>query len=58
MKKRKPYVWIVEMLDERNGQWQPTVGSALTRDEIREELKSWRFGSGDRFRPAKYERAS
>lgn len=46
-------VWIVEM--RLLAGWQPTVGTKLSRDEGRSELRSWqRRNPDDKFRLRKY----
>ena len=56
--KTKPRVWVVEMLNPISCLWEPTIGTGLTRDEARDEQRSWERGSDDKFRITKYERAS
>lgn len=53
---KRPYVWIVEMVDWRStGKWCPTVGCALSRDAGREEMTRWRINNPtDDFRLRKY----
>lgn len=52
------HLWVVEMLSELTDEWEPTVGSRLTRDRAREALKQWRHcNPNDRFRVALYVRA-
>ncbi len=51
-------VWIVEMDFEDGRGWVPTVGSALTRDEARDEKCQWRKSNrGTKIRIKKYVRS-
>lgn len=47
------HIWIVEIwLD---GKWKPTVGSGLTREDARQELRRWKQKClNDKFRLQKY----
>jgi hypothetical protein len=52
---KKKYVWIVEMHDDRDNSWGPTVGVSLTRDDARINLAEWRQRNpSDRFHLRKY----
>ncbi len=47
-------LWVVEMLMDHNGKWEPTCGVAFTRDEGRAALRVWRYNNSDipfRLRP-------
>ncbi len=51
--KRKPGVWVVEMLN--HGRWEPTVSARLTRENARIEQWEWsRRNNYDKFRVARY----
>jgi len=55
MREAKPYVWIVQMWNEKRKRWEPTVGVGLTRAEAYEVLRNWkRDNPGDRFGLAPY----
>jgi hypothetical protein len=53
-KPRPRYVYIVEMLDEKQ-RWQPTVGVALVLVDARAEVALWRARNSAKFRIARYE---
>jgi len=52
-------VWVVEMWNALYERWEPTVGTALTRDDGRQgELRRWGSRNpDDRFRLTRYEPA-
>lgn len=52
-------VWVVEMWNDapRRDRWEPTVGTGLTRDDARCELRGFRRNNpNDRFRLRRYVR--
>jgi len=47
------YLWVVEIRDD--GQWRPTVGAKLNREEARFELRKWQqHNPDDLFRLRRY----
>jgi len=47
------HLWVVEM--QEDGQWWPTVGVSLTRDDARRDHAQWeRDNPDDSFRVRKY----
>ena len=51
--KEKERLWVVE--SDMGGNWSPTVGVALFRDDGRLELASWKSRNpDDKFRLVKY----
>lgn len=51
----KKALWVVELLIEDTGAWEPSVGVSLTRADGREELKDWRQRNpSDKFRLRRY----
>lgn len=53
MKKKRNYVWVVEIDFEDGNGYEPTVDCHLTRDEARRSIKeSWIY---ERARVTKYE---
>jgi len=52
---RKPYVWIVEMWNNDQDRYEPTVGARLTREDAQDELAEWREkNDGGKFRLRRY----
>jgi len=50
-------LWVVEMWVDKPGQWEPTTGSALTKDEARIVRREWKDSNPyDRFRVSPYVR--
>jgi len=48
-------IWIVEMLNTENREWEPTVGIALDRANGRDVLKMWKNNNPcDIFRLVQY----
>lgn len=50
-------VWIIEMavLKKRGYQWEPTVGTSLSREDARKSIKQWRKNCpNDMFRLRQY----
>ena len=44
-------LWVVEMLVDESGQWEPTIGTGLDRDDARHECNRWmERNPNDRFR--------
>ena len=51
----RKHLWVVEMLSDRNGKWEPTVGAALTRPDASVERRVWLSRNPtDKFRIRKY----
>lgn len=49
----KRYLWVIEMED--GGEFTPTVGVRLSREDGRQELKEWKYECpADKFRLVKY----
>lgn len=40
-------IWVVQMRDDRNGKWEPTIGVAGTRKTGRLVLARWRCSNPD-----------
>jgi hypothetical protein len=52
-------LWVVEMLNDNNTRWEPTVGARLTRADARDECAVWRQRNpDDYFRVRRYVRAA
>lgn len=48
-------IWIVELRDPDSGEWLPTIGAALNREDGRCEVRDWRrLNPGDCFRLREY----
>ncbi len=54
---KMPTVWVVEMWNQNRSRWEPTIGSALNRQDGREVRKNWKKRNpDDRFRLKQYKR--
>ena len=51
----KNYLFVVEMRNEKTGDWEPTVGCGLDMSSARREISEWMHNNpSDKFRIRKY----
>ena len=54
---RNDYLWVVEMKNEKTGEYEATVGASISRSMARKDLELWRLDNPpDKFRLVKYVR--
>ncbi len=53
---KRNHVWVVEMLNQKTGKYEPTIGGWTTRGEAEADIREcWKKRNpDDKFRPEKY----